>query len=63
MSKKDGAGVCYKWQKDSTQFGQWARKFIEELERRGLAFIWHYLSVRNKKEIHKMIKIRCRDIQ
>jgi len=61
MSKKHGAGVCYEWQKESTQFGQQARKFKEELERR-LGFIWYYLSGRNKKEICKMIKIRCRDI-
>lgn len=32
MSKKDGAGVCYEWQKEKTQFGQWARKF-KKLER------------------------------
>jgi hypothetical protein len=63
MSEKDGAGVCYEWQKGNTQCGQWARKFEKELERRGLGFIWHYLSGRNKKEICKMIKIRCTNIQ
>jgi hypothetical protein len=50
---KDGAGVCYEWQKESTQFVQWARNFKEELERNELEFIWYYLSGRNKKEIHK----------
>ena len=62
MSKKDGTGVCYEWQKESTQFWQWAKEF-KELQKTGLRLIWHYWCGRNKKKICKMIKIRCRDIQ
>jgi hypothetical protein len=35
MSKKNSVGVCSKWQTENAQFGRWARKFKDELERTG----------------------------
>jgi hypothetical protein len=63
MNKEDCVRICYEWQKEDMKVGSWAKKFGEEIERIGLGFIWNYPGARNEKDICKIIKIRCRDIQ
>jgi hypothetical protein len=56
MDKEELVRVCYEWQVNNFEFDSWASKLNEQLNKIGLGYIWHDLSVNTVSGIFKKIK-------
>jgi hypothetical protein len=45
--------VCYDWQVNNFEFDSWASKLNEQLNKIGLGYIWHDLSMNTVSGIFK----------
>jgi hypothetical protein len=63
MDKEELVRVCFEWRVNNFEFDSWASKLNEQLNKIGVGYIWHGLSVNNVSGIFKKIKERCNDIE
>jgi hypothetical protein len=63
MDKEYLVRVCFEWRVNNFEFDSWASKLNEQLNKIGLGYIWHGLSVNTVSEISKRNKERCNDIE
>ena len=54
---------CYEWQKCNMRVKSWAREVKEKLHNVGLAFVWRNQQECNWKEMLKLVKERCNNIE
>jgi hypothetical protein len=54
---------CYEWQKCNTGVKSWAMELKEELHNIGLAFGWRKKQERNLRELLRLVKERCNDME
>jgi hypothetical protein len=54
---------CYEWQKCNIGINSWAMEVKEELHNIGLAFVWRNQQECNWKEMLRLVKERCDDIE
>jgi hypothetical protein len=63
MDIQDLVRQCYKCHKGNMRFKSWAKKMKEELQRIGLAYIWHSQQEWDTSRLRRIIRERCNDIE
>ena len=63
LETKEPIKQCYEWQKCNVGIKSWAMEVKEELHNIGLAFVWRNQQECNWKEMLKLVKERCNDIE
>jgi hypothetical protein len=56
------AQQCYEWQRSNMSVRCWSKELKEELYNIGLTFVWRKQQESNLKEVKKIVKDRCNDI-
>jgi len=60
---EDPVTQCYEWQKKNMNVRNWTMELKKGMCNRRLAFVWMQQQECNLKEITKMVKDRCNDME
>jgi hypothetical protein len=63
LETKEPIKQYYEWQKCNVGIKRWAMEVKEELHNIGLAFVWRNQQECDWKEMLKLVKERCNDIE
>jgi hypothetical protein len=63
LEKEEPITQCYEWQKCNIGIKSWAMEVKKELHNIGMAFVWRTQQECNWKEMLRLVKERCNDIE